>query len=323
MPQVSVIIATRNRATLLRRCLQAIDQQSYRNFEIIVVDDGSDPEQLAQMKTSIAGLDAQARLITLDQPSDEGVGPAASRNAGVAQSQGEYIAFCDDDDLWVDPDHLQTAIAFLDEHQELGYYFADQQALTIDDKIVRSPWLEEAHHAALVAPGQASAPRILNVDDVIAVNRFPHLNTTVLRTSLFSDIGGFDETLPYSEDLCFAYDVYAKIEKLAYRPHIASHHFVPDPSLRANASTRVGGSDKDLIYVTIANRFLGKSKSTRLSEACRELGGYAYKRLASDQAVARNWEAASRFAKAGDKMLPSLKWRLYTLYLSLRASIAR
>jgi glycosyltransferase involved in cell wall biosynthesis len=90
-PRVSVVIPTRNRPRQLALAIESALHQDYENLEVIVVDDGSAPD------TSFANTPPNPRVTLIRQ---ENRGPAAARNAGLAITKGEYVAFLDDDDLF-------------------------------------------------------------------------------------------------------------------------------------------------------------------------------------------------------------------------------
>jgi glycosyltransferase involved in cell wall biosynthesis len=95
---VSVVVPTHDRRRLLVQTLRSILRQQSVDFEVIVVDDGS-RDGTAE---AVAGLrDARVRLLRHDRPR----GVSAARNTGIAAARGEWLAFCDDDDLWA-PDKL-------------------------------------------------------------------------------------------------------------------------------------------------------------------------------------------------------------------------
>ncbi|MBS0363283.1 MAG: glycosyltransferase [Proteobacteria bacterium] len=89
----SVVMPTRNRAELLRESIGSVLRQQFQDFEIIVVDDCSD--QLLELDTG----PGHEKISVLRQNVQQG--PSAARNAGVAAARGQYIAFLDDDDLWM------------------------------------------------------------------------------------------------------------------------------------------------------------------------------------------------------------------------------
>lgn len=101
VPKVSIIIPAYNSGPRLRDTLEGIRSQSFQNFEIIVVDDGS-TDNTEEVVTS---TDSSVRFYR-----QRNQGPAVARNRGVSLAQGEFIAFCDHDDIWNDR-HLETLLA--------------------------------------------------------------------------------------------------------------------------------------------------------------------------------------------------------------------
>lgn len=91
-PLVSIIVPTHNRVNYLLECLNSILRQSYTNFEILIVDDGSTDDTEKQVKT----LGDKVLYFKLDKNGDL----SYLRNYGIERAKGDYIAFCDDDDVW-------------------------------------------------------------------------------------------------------------------------------------------------------------------------------------------------------------------------------
>jgi len=92
MPFFSTVTPVYNRANLIRPTLDSILKQSFEDFEVILVDDGSDDHTV----DVIRGYDDD-RIRLIEQ---ENAGPGAARNTGVEAARGEYVAFLDSDDLW-------------------------------------------------------------------------------------------------------------------------------------------------------------------------------------------------------------------------------
>lgn len=105
-PVVSVIVPTRNRPEMLAEALQSILNQTCRDFEIIVVNDGGSDEA-ADVAASLDTA-GKIRYLKLQQNRER----SAARNAGIRISKGKYIAYLDDDDIFY-PDHLQTHVSYL------------------------------------------------------------------------------------------------------------------------------------------------------------------------------------------------------------------
>ena len=121
-PLVSVVVATYNRADLISETLDSILNQTYKIFELIVVDDGSSDNTEEIVKRYSNGRINYIKT-------DNWGGPARPRNIGIKQSKGEYIAFCYDDDIWL-PKKLEKQIKCLDNsdngmvfsmHKQFGF----------------------------------------------------------------------------------------------------------------------------------------------------------------------------------------------------------
>jgi GT2 family glycosyltransferase len=109
MPEISVIIPLYNGAEYVTRAVNSVLEQTYKDYEIIVVDDGSTdngPEMVRRCK------DARLRMIQ-----QENTGPGAARNRGVKESKSRYVAFLDADDEWL-PDFLNVSLSNLQNHSD-------------------------------------------------------------------------------------------------------------------------------------------------------------------------------------------------------------
>ncbi len=111
----SIIIPTYNRAALLDRCLKSICLQTFKNFEVIVIDDGSTDSTRAVCEKYQSILD----LSYIYQ--ENWGGPAKPRNVGIKNSKAEYIAFLDSDDWW-DPEKLSKCIQTMEKGADLVYH---------------------------------------------------------------------------------------------------------------------------------------------------------------------------------------------------------
>jgi len=137
MPQVSVIIPTYNREKYVARAVDSVLAQTYRDFEIIIVDDGS-TDQTQQV---LAGYGDRIRYVY-----QENAGPGAARNLGIRISTGEYLAFLDSDDMWMLA-FLQKTVATLAAHPEVdvvttGLYVgpADRKREAHLEGVQTGPW---------------------------------------------------------------------------------------------------------------------------------------------------------------------------------------
>ena len=180
MPRVSVITPTFNCATFLDRAIQSVVDQTYNDYEIIVVDDGSTDETPELIERW------QGKVICLSQSN---AGPSAARNLGIARSQGEFIAYLDADDMWY-PGKLEQQVAFLDRHQECGLVHSDLHIIDEQDRLIMKEWHLSRRNAAV----RGHCLRELVNGCAIQVP------TVLERRSCHDRAGGFDSRFRQSED---------------------------------------------------------------------------------------------------------------------------
>ena len=125
-PIVSVIVTTYNRKKLLKETINSILNQTYSNFELIVVDNFSDYDFFSHIESF-----NDDRIIQF-QNKNNGI-IAINRNFGIQKAKGEFIAFCDDDDLWV-PNKLEEQIKHFDNNDIIG---VGSESISFDDVGVR------------------------------------------------------------------------------------------------------------------------------------------------------------------------------------------
>src|SRR5947207_2276441 len=116
-PLVSVIIPTYNYARFIAEALASVQSQTYSNWEMIVVDDGSTDDTEAVVKRIAAD---ERRISYLRQ---ENAQQAAARNNGIRQAKGNYFQFLDADDL-IEPQKLEQQVAFLQQHPEVDIAYS-------------------------------------------------------------------------------------------------------------------------------------------------------------------------------------------------------
>lgn len=119
LPSVSVIVATRDRPELLRKAIESLQQQTWPDFEVVVVDDGS---RVPQEVEAVIPADSRFRLLRLLEPA----GPGAARNRGFEEARGGFVAILDDDDI-ATPERLERQAKVLLEDSSIGLTFSAVQ----------------------------------------------------------------------------------------------------------------------------------------------------------------------------------------------------
>lgn len=179
MPAVSVIIPTYNRASMLGEAIESVLDQTYSDFEIIVVDDGSTDDTQQVVK---AFDDTRIRYVF-----QENRGRSNARNHALSLAQGRYIAFLDSDDLFV-PTKLERQVAALDSEPRFGMVYSsavcsDEQGKELSTCVFR-----------------ASASGMIYRRVAFYVPLTIILPTVMMRREVVTGVGGFDETMERFED---------------------------------------------------------------------------------------------------------------------------
>lgn len=180
LPLISVVIATRNRPEMLRAAIQAVEEQTYEGpIETLVVFDQTEPDR------SIAVEDGRRPVVVLSN-TERTPGLAGARNTGILAATGEFVAFCDDDDLWL-PAKLDAQV------RQLGSALTSVTGIVIDFDGTRNERIPDAAGFTL--------------DNVVRDRLMEAHPSTVMvrREALLGPIGLVDEDLPksYAEDFDF------------------------------------------------------------------------------------------------------------------------
>lgn len=249
----SVIIPTRNRASVFAIALQSVLDQRFRAFEVIVVDDGSSEEHAACYRNAVAAFADKVRLLTLVR-TQRGHGQAYAINFGTAHAQGDYCCFLDDDDQWTDPEHLnRTAATILACAEPVDLVLADQQAFRNGSPIDRVVWIEDLRNR-LKGPPDAAGAYTVTVPELLLCQAHCHLNTTIISRDLHLEIGGLDEGLRYECDRDFYLRAIDRARVIKFLPHTVSRHNIPDPMARANMSTSESEMSKRLYQLRVLDK---------------------------------------------------------------------
>lgn len=184
-PLVSVVIATYNMAEYLPLAVQSALDQTYRDLEIIIVDDGSTDETPTILDRRWSE-DPRVRLIT-----QENQGQTAAKNRGIAAATGKYVAFLDADDQWV-RDKLEKQVPRFGDSPKIAVVYSDQRY--IDE------YGAPLHRRGLEYPEGLITEQLL-------VDNFVNFSSAVVKREVLEEFGGFDATLPMSID----YDLWLRI----------------------------------------------------------------------------------------------------------------
>ena len=178
MPAVSIIIPTYNRADLISKSINSVLNQTFKDFEIVIVDDGSTDDT----ENIIEGFnDSRIKYIK----NEKNIGAAAARNIGIKAARGKYIAFQDSDDEWL-PEKLEKQVKVLITCQE--------------NNVVYTGFWRIKDNKKIYVPLSRVKQKEGSIYKELLKGNFISTQTILLKKECFEKAGMFDENLPRFQD---------------------------------------------------------------------------------------------------------------------------
>jgi glycosyltransferase involved in cell wall biosynthesis len=243
-PLVSVIIPAYKVAPFIRETLESVLAQSFRSYEIIVINDGSpDTEELEKQ------IQAYAHLITYIRQPNQGAG--AARNAGLRVARGEFVAFLDGDDLWL-PEFLGEQLALINEGGGCDLVYADAMNLH-GARLTRITNMDFNPSAGSVT-----------VESLISGKCNVVTSSVVARRNLILEEGLFDENFPNSQD----FDLWLRLAKqgarMKFQKKVLVHRRIYEGSLASDAIKSLQGEISVLEKTSQRNDLTSDERATIL-----------------------------------------------------------
>ena len=248
-PLISVIIPTYNRAILLERAIISAISQTYKNIEIIVIDDGSRDGT----KRVISDLKKRCPDIRYFYEKNSG-GPSKPRNKGIIESKGQYIAFLDDDDEWL-PRKLeeQMNLFFRSNSSKLGFVGCYGYVISKNKKRIEKTKTSNSFFK-----------------DMLRKNRILTPTSILVKREVFNKVGVFDEKLRLWED----WEMWIRISK-EYKFGILKevlYKYCQHPQTLSKEIISKSESAKYLKYILEKHYLLYKKDRIALSQILELIG---------------------------------------------------
>jgi hypothetical protein len=292
-PTVSVVIPAYNTATLIATCLDSVFTQTFCDFEVIVINDGSPDTEL--LEKNLAPYSTRIRY--LKQPNR---GPSAARNLGIRESRGQYVAFLDSDDFWF-PQHLSTQMKVLQSDPQLGLVYSDS-LLTRNGEIVGRTFDREEQMLPVT------------FESLLTERCTVGTSTTVALRQALIDAGLFDETMNRSED----FDLWLR---MAFRGTCMTHHREINVCHALSVSGlsadgyRMTRARMDVLAKVRAQLPLTPERQQLLDEHYREIEAGAHLHQLKEYIRAGQFQSALDSARGAASIQPTWKLRLSISFL--------
>jgi Glycosyl transferase family 2 len=193
-PEFSIVVPAYEAEATIADTVRSVLAQTHTDFELIVVDDGSE-RPVAELVESIAGGDRRVRVMRQSNQ-----GPAAARNAGIGSARGRLIGLLDSDDMYM-PGYLRAVHRAFEASPEAGLAFTDCWMLeAASHRIYRDTGLSTYGIEVTAMDGDELLAALL-------AHNFITASTVTVRADVLADAGGYDTSLQGSED----YDLWLRI----------------------------------------------------------------------------------------------------------------
>lgn len=312
----SVIIPTRNRPHLLKKAIESVISQTYDSFEIIVVNDGSDETHLSDYEAIEKEFGSKIQILSLEK-SLNGHGQSYPINIGAMHAKGQFVCFLDDDDFWVENEHLAIAAGVITESEkDLDVYFSNQMAFKSGAMLEEPLWLSllEEIISAKINPLLSGAYRV-DVDLLLECPGFSHLNTTIVRKKTFFAINGMDENIRWECDLDFYLRLIDYADHIVFNPIITSQHNVPDDAKTDNMTTALSMLGKMLFRMHLLDKAIITAKKPAIVSLAMKHKSYTLKRMTEILVANKDYKLALFYAKEPLLIGFSFKWLCYYFYI--------
>ena len=218
-PLVSIITIFHNGERFIGEAIESILRQTYSNWELLLVDDGSSDRATAIVQDFVTRFPARIRYLEHARHANRGM--SASRNLGLKHARGEYVSFLDADDVWR-PDKLADQVRLLVEHPEAAYVYGPLELWR--SWTGRPSDTDELQSLGLAADRMIQPPQLLN----LFLRNEKNIPSGILaRTAIIRQVGGYEERFTaMCEDqvvhakVCLSHPVYASSKSwYRYRQH--------------------------------------------------------------------------------------------------------
>jgi len=275
-PQVSVIMPAYNTASLIADALDSVFAQTYTDFEVIVVNDGSpDTNQLEKVLEPY-----RSRLVYIVQKNKRAAG---ARNTAIQHARGEYLAFLDSDDLW-EPRNLSYQMERLEQDPSLDMIYADAAFFESMSKRART-YMDECP-----SKGPVSFESVVVEDTQVCIS------CTIVRKKALTEAGLFDESLRRCDD----YDLWLR---LAHAERKITYHKEVLGKIRPGRPDSLGASEIAMLEAA-AEILSGLERKLSLTPGQKELveRRISFHRALRDRLMARRFLAQGDYARAAESL---------------------
>lgn len=319
-PFFSVIIPTRNRFALFKKAYESVLNQTFSNFEIVVINDGSDEDALAQYKAFEATTPPHVHFrYQIRRPN--GHGQSYSMNTGALVGKGEYLCFLDDDDVWTDPEHLERAHKSITASTtKVDAYYTNQKAVFVDGNEKPGPiWLDDLSTRLAHKQADSVGSYSVSAAELLTAHGFAHLNCSIVRRALYLSMKGMDENIRWECDHDFYLRTLDNATTVLFNPAFIAKHLIPDTQKKENMTTMVSMLEKRLYQVTVFEKCTLLLNNPAIKAYSQKRLAYTFQHITNELVLTKRTKEAAVYARKALACRFTIRWQVFCYWLQLKA----
>lgn len=278
MPEVSVIIPVYNAEKFIKKTIESVLNQTYKDYEIIIIDDGS-------TDNSKKILDEFKDKVRYFKQANSGV--SSARNMAIKEAAGKYIALLDQDDIWY-PEKLEKQISFIKENPNVGMVYGDCYYIDDKDKVIYRVFEDQKYYQG-------------KIFENLVIDNFVPIPTVLIKKEVLDKTGLFLENYSYAEE----YELFIRIAKdydIGCINEVLAGYRVHDTNLSKNIDKSL---QEDIRVKEDALQKYAKQIEPIKNKVKRKLAGYYYE-------FGRFYQKAGQSKMARQYLAKSIKTYTYS-----------
>ncbi len=259
---ISVIIPTYNRKDFIIEAVESVLQQTYQNWEAIIIDDGSSDNTKAALTPFLT--DSRIKYFYQDNQ-----GQSVARNRGISKSTGAYICFLDSDNKWL-PKKLELSVAAALNNPSVDVIYGDNIIIDVEGREISRDSMKKYSGS---------------ITDKLLRDNFISMNTTMTKRECFEVMGGLDEGDRLAED----YELWLRMStryKFLYIPEYIGYYRVMEDQLSTDKDKRFAANHK--IICEFVKRF---PDSITLKQKRRGFSGFFWRKASYEHSQGRYYQS--------------------------------
>lgn len=243
--KVAVIMRTKNRNIFLKRAIESVANQTYKDWILVIVNDGGNKKDVEELISNY--YDIKEKIVAIHN--DESIGMEAASNKGINAVNSDYVVIHDDDDTW-ESEFLKVTVEYMENELEC------QGIITHSNKVIEEIKRDNSIKIKKIKPFNTYLHGMIDICEICSKNLFSPISF-IYRRKVYEKIGLYDEGLPVLGDWEFNLRFIREFDIHVIESRLANYHQRPKVKKGEYSNSIIGGRNVHLYYETyLKNKLL-------------------------------------------------------------------